>query len=339
MLSAALNIKDVKEALRKVPVRNLYDAVRSPRETTCALLRQLKVVRQINPTQYAMLKQQLPYFVCASFNPPFRRTENFAFTEYFIVDIDHISEKGLVVSDLRRTITTDTRTMMCFLSPGGDGLKVLFRLSERCFDAGLYKVFYKVFLDRFSRQYGLGQVVDSKTCDVTRACFLSADTEAYFNPDAEAVVMSDYVNPDANVLQAFDLKHEVEGKEKDAQKLQPVQPHTEPDANIMAQIKQTLNMPSRQQPAKAPGYVPEILNDIMDGLRKYIEDKGAVLAEVINIQYGKKLRFRVGMRKAEINLFYGKRGFSVVQSPRTGTDAEANALMADVVNCFLMEMM
>ena len=66
--------------------------------------------------------------------------------------------------------------------------------------------------------------------------------------------------------------------------------------------------------------------------------QGAVLAEVINIQYGKKLRFRVGMRKAEINLFYGKRGFSVVQSPRTGTDAEANALMADVVNCFLMEM-
>ena len=156
MLSAALNIKDVKEALRKVPVRNLYDAVRSPREATCALLRQLKVVRQINPTQYAMLKQQLPYFVCASFNPPFRRTENFAFTEYFIVDIDHISEKGLVVSDLRRTITTDTRTMMCFLSPGGDGLKVLFRLSERCFDAGLYKVFYKVFLDRFSHQYDLG---------------------------------------------------------------------------------------------------------------------------------------------------------------------------------------
>ena len=41
MLSAALNIKDVKEALRKVPVRNLYDAVRSPREATCALLRQL----------------------------------------------------------------------------------------------------------------------------------------------------------------------------------------------------------------------------------------------------------------------------------------------------------
>ena len=322
-----------------MPVRNLYDAVRNPRETTCALLRQLKVVRQMNPAQYAMLKQQLPYFVCASFNPPFRRTENFAFTEYFIVDIDHITEKGLVVSDLRRIISTDTRTMMCFMSPGGDGLKVLFRLSERCFDAGLYKLFYKVFLDRFSHQYGLSQVVDSKTCDVTRACFLSADTDAYFNPDAEVVVMSDYVSPEANVLQAFDLKHEVEVKEKDAQKMQPVQPHTEPDANIMAQIKQTLNMPGRQQPAKAPGYVPEILNDIMDGLRKYIEDKGVVLAEVINIQYGKKLRFRVGVRKAEINLFYGKRGFSVVQSPRTGTDAEANALMADVVNCFLMEMM
>ncbi|GEM_PF-4480513 len=38
-----------------------------------------------------------------------------------------------------------------------------------------------------------------------------------------------------------------------------------------------------------------------------------------------------------INIFYGKRGFSVVQSPKTGTDKDANELMVDVINSFLME--
>ena len=336
MLSVALNIKDVREELRRIPVRSLYDAIRNPRESTSALLRQLSVVRQMNPSQYAQLKQQLPYFVCAMFNPPFRRTENFAYTEYFIVDIDHISAKGLVLADLRQAMASDLRTVLCFLSPGRDGLKVLFRLSDRCHDSGLYKTFYKVFLTRFSHQYGLEQVVDTKTCDVTRACFLSADSEAYFNPSAELVVLTDYVNPEENVCLAFDLKHEAEKAER--KEATPAQPrHTEPDADVMAQIRATLNpKPSLQKP---PAYVPSVLNDIMDDLQRYVQDKGIVLSEVINIQYGKKIRCKIGLRQAEINLFYGKRGFSVVQSPRTGTDPEANDLMAEVVRCFLMEMM
>lgn len=37
------------------------------------------------------------------------------------------------------------------------------------------------------------------------------------------------------------------------------------------------------------------------------------------------------LKQAEINLFFGKKGFSVVQSPRTGTNAELNQLMADLI--------
>ncbi len=336
MLSVALNIKDVKEELRRIPVRSLYDAIRNPRESIRSLLRQLSVVRQMNPSQYALLKQQLPYFVCAMFSPSFRRTENFAYTEYFIVDIDHVSEKGLSMPELRKNITGDTRAMLCFLSPGGDGLKVMFRLSERCHDAGLYKTFYKLFLTRFSRQYGLEQVVDTKTCDVTRACFLSADAYAYFNPSAEPVVLTDYLNPEENVSMAFDLKREAEHAVR--KECAPAPPsRTEPDKDIMARIKATLN--PRPEPQRCPAYVPAILNDIIGDLQKYVEDKGVVISEIVNIQYGKKLRCKIGLRQAEINLFYGRRGFSVVQSPRTGTDAEANELMAQVIQSFLAEMM
>lgn len=82
-------------------------------------------------------------------------------------------------------------------------------------------------------------------------------------------------------------------------------------------------------------YVPQQLNEIMGSLKSYVEETGIQLYEIINIQYGKKLRFRMGMKLGEINLFYGKNGFSVVQSPRCGTSADFNELMFQLVNSFI----
>ena len=73
----------------------------------------------------------------------------------------------------------------------------------------------------------------------------------------------------------------------------------------------------------------------MDELKHYVEETGVQLYEVQDIQYGKKLRFRMGQKLAEVNLFYGKRGFSVVQTPRGGTSAELNELMVQLVNGFI----
>lgn len=337
MISAASNIRDINETLKKMPIRHLYDVIRNPKECTKSLLRQLRVVKQLNPSQYASLKRQLPYFVCAMFNPPYRKTENFAYTEYFIIDIDHVSEKGLILDDLFKTIAKDPRTSLCFRSPGGDGIKVIMKFSERCYDVGLYKMFYKVFLVKYSRQYGLEQVVDTRTCDVTRACFLSADEDAFFNPDAESVVISEYLNPDADISLAFDLKKEADKEICEIERRNTREHDPEPSKDALTKIRETLKMPTRQVLPKVEAYVPKELENIMEGLKKYVEGKDITLTSVASIQYGKKLKFIVAMRKAEINLFYGKRGFSVVQSPKTGTDKGANELMVDVINSFLME--
>ncbi len=168
MFSAGLNIRNGSEPLRKVTPEYIYNALKNPKPDFASRIRQLRVVRQLNETQYASLKQQLPYFVCASFDPPFRRTENFAYTDSFVIDIDHIGEKGLALEDLRFRIQADPRTMMCFRSPGEDGLKVVMNLKERCYDAGVHSVFYKRFVYDFSVQYGLQQVVDQKTSDYLR---------------------------------------------------------------------------------------------------------------------------------------------------------------------------
>ena len=73
---------------------------------------------------------------------------------------------------------------MAFCSPGADGLKLLFRLEEKCEDEALFSAFYKQFALTFSQKYQLEGVIDTQTSDVTRACFMSYDPEAWYRPEA-----------------------------------------------------------------------------------------------------------------------------------------------------------
>ena len=104
----------------------------------------------------------------------------------------------------------------------------------------------------------------------------------------------------------------------------------------MDSIKQLLNPRAKKE--RVPVFVPQELEEVMVALKPYVEEAGVTVAEILNIQYGKKIRFKMGMKQAEINLFFGKRGFSVVQSPRTGTNAELNQLMADLITGFINEL-
>lgn len=324
--------------LQKVTVKYLCDAIRHPKPAISTRLRQLRIVKELNAAQYATLKQQLPYFVCAMFNPAYRKTENFAYTEYFIIDIDHLSDKGIVLEDLRKRLSIDDRVYLCFASPSGDGLKVMMRLASRCYDASIYKIFYKTFVERFSSQYGLQQVVDTRTCDVTRACFISEDCNIYINPQCTAVRLEDIIDVEKDVGLALQLKHDVEKstKEQASQRTKDTSSKNIHD-DALELIRKTLNPNAKIKKQKVPAYVPAELEEIMDDLKLYVTDKGVAITDVININYGKKLRFKIGVKQAEINLFFGKHGFSVVQSPRTGTDPGANALMADVVESFIVE--
>lgn len=339
MILFGKNIISTNDPLVKVPVMNIYHALRNPKPETQAQIRQLRLVRALDYKRYSALKRQLPYIVCGIFNPPYRRSENFAYIEYFMLDIDKISEKELSVEALKQRIVQDDRVVLCFVSPGEDGLKVLFKLSERCYDKGLFSLFYKAFTQQFARQYQIEQVVDKQTCDVTRACFVSVDLDAFYRPDAVPVNIGRFVDAD-DPTALFDLKHHLEEEEKVTKK-QQVEEDTKElkadvDGDILANIKAILN-PKAAKKLEKPVYVPEQLNEIMDDLRKYIAQTGVEVSEVISISYGKKIRLKMRLRQAEVNLFYGKRGFSVVKSPRTGTDDEFNDLAVDLIRSFLIE--
>jgi len=337
MLLVGINIRSSADALKKVTVDYLYHSLRNPKPEISSKIRQLRIVSRLDAKQYSELKRTLPYVVCGMFNPPFRRTENFAYIEYFMVDIDHLSEKGLVLAEVRKHIEQDNRVVLSFLSPGEDGLKVLFRLKERCYDAGIYSLFYKAFVRQFSIEHQLEQVIDARTCDVCRACFISIDPDAYYALEAIAVDLHAYLDiSDTTSLLDMKSTFSKEEKEKIFQKKEEAK-MTDPDTETLIRIKELLRPKGKKLIEKVPVYVPERLNEVMIDLKTYIENTGAIVYEIVNIQYGKKLKMKTGLRQAEINLFYGKHGFSVVQSPRCGTSSELNKLMADLINVFLNE--
>lgn len=336
MISAGVNITSGTDPLRKVTVKYFYDSLRNPRPEILSSIRQLRIAREIDGKQYNLLKRRLPYLVCGMFNPPYRKTENFAYVEYFIIDIDHLSDKGFSITELRKSIEKDERVVLSFLSPSEDGLKVFFKLKERCYDSGLYSVFYKAFLLEFSKQYALQQVVDTRTSDVTRACFISVDPDAYYNPNATSVDMNAFINSD-NPFALFEQKRQQEKIMKaNASSSSSKEPNTsDPDKEVIERIKQLLNPKVKKE--RDIVFVPHELDEMMAILKPYVEQTGVGITEVINIQYGKKIRFKMGMKQAEVNLFFGKKGFSIVQSPRTGTNADLNKLMADLITGFIKE--
>ncbi|MCF0182602.1 MAG: virulence protein E [Muribaculaceae bacterium] len=330
MISIGTNIQDITDILSKLSIEDLSNSIKQPSQEVRSLIGQLRVINQVSPAQYRNLKRQLPYFVCAIFNPPHRKTENFAYTQHFIVDLDHLSQKGLAPQALRDNLSRDPLVTMCFVSPSRDGLKVMFTLSDRCYDPMLYKVFYKTFAEKWAAQHGLQQVVDMNTCDVTRACFMSHDENIYFNPHSTPVGINDYVDVD-NPLQALQSKKTGSGKSNGDGGTTGQKESHDPDKETMQAIRQTLNPNATLNHHKAPAHVPQVLTSIMPALTEHIENLGVKVTEVIDINYGKKMRFSIALRNAEVNVFYGKKGFSVVQSPRTGTDPELNQLMADVI--------
>lgn len=345
MLQFGKNIISACDALQKISVEDIYRATKNPKPETVNIIRRLRIIRNIDRKQYQVLKKQLPYLVCGIFNPHFRKTENFARISYFMLDIDNFSDKNLILSNLRKEVEADDRVVMCFTSPSEDGLKVLFKLSEPCYDAGLYSMFYKIFSMKFSIQHHLEQVIDNKTCDVARACFISMDPDAYYNPLATTVNIKSFLDID-NPTHLFDTKRELalsekEKKQSDVNEIvenaQEKEKPVDVGDDVISNIKSILNPNSKIKREKAAIYVPEQLNDIMSDLQKYISQTGTTITDIINIQYGKKMKFKVGMRLAEVNLFYGKKGFSVVKSPRTGTNDELNTMMADLIQTYLNE--
>jgi len=118
MISAGKTITSAADELVKMDEETLVSRLRNPKSEIASQIRQLRLIIQLDPRQYGSLKRTLPYIVCAHFNPPFRKIENFAYTDRFILDIDKlVSQAHRHQKPARNAIQRDPRVMMCFGLP------------------------------------------------------------------------------------------------------------------------------------------------------------------------------------------------------------------------------
>lgn len=338
MLYYGTNIAAPADPLQPVAVADFYTALRQPKPHIRQLINQLRIMLTIDKAGYRQQKKRLPYIVCAAFKPAIRRRENFVSAGYFMVDLDGIAahfEKAV----LWDALTADPQVVLLFSSPGGDGLKLLFRLAERCTDAGLFSLFYKLFVADFARRYSLQPVIDAKTSDVTRACFVSYDEAAYYNAEALAVNMAAYVNaqePDS--LWEAKAKSEAALEEVIAEQAErPADPQPAgPAPDVLAAIRQKLN-PGLRRPAPKEYYVPPEVDNYVQTVKDRLPHYNLQLLESSPIQYGRKLKIATSGAWAEINLFYGKRGYTFVKTTKTGSHAGLADLGVQVLEQLLYE--
>ena len=322
------NLTQYNDKLEKIEAEKLFEKIMNPKEEIKSLLKQLETISSIDPKKYRKLKTSLPYFTSGIFNPPFRKKENFAWIQYFILDIDHLRQKDLTPKTLKQKLANDPHLYYAFTSPSGDGLKIVFRLEEKCYDAQKFSMFYKLFSASFAKKYNIEQVIDHSTSDVTRACFFSYDPDATDNLFPKDVVLNDYINFNdyENVEQAkLDLK-EIEKNSTTEQETEKEQI----SQSVFDEIKASLNPKIKTKKEKII-FVPEQLNQIIDPIKSKMQEYKINLKDAQDIHYGKKIVFEVEQNWAEINVFYGKKGYTIVKTPKKGSNPELTEITHNIL--------
>lgn len=340
MLNLGKNLTSSQDILQNVKIDSVYKATINESGEVATLIRRLQSIRMIDENQYRKMKTRLPYLVCAQFHPNIRRKENFLYTEYFILDLDHLLAYQIDIDTIRNKLKEDNRVLFMYTSPSGDGLKVFFKLKERISDSSYYSIFYKAFANKFAAQYGLMGIVDLKTHDVSRCCFVSFDKKAYLNLGAEPVDAATYMFTDdieRKKEQQLELK-DIEKEIKEEHKELGIKPDTKDiplSDEILNQIRQKVGVRTKRKVQKKNYVQPAELDKIIPELTRELKDIDVSLVEAKAISYGRQIRVKAGQYWAEINVFYGKNGVNIVKTTKTGSHLELCNLVSEfLINKF-----
>jgi hypothetical protein len=297
-----------QDILEPATLHEIFKQISQPDQALIELAGRLMQVKSIDENAFQAQKVKLPYFIGARFEDNLRNTENFREINWLIVDIDKCFNSLDKELELKEMLQKDQRVALMFTSPSNEGLKLVFRLNEPMTDSALFVNFYKAFTAELARHYKLEKYIDFKTSDVTRICFLNADAGAYINEDAQNISWRTYLSKYDLLNQAKPTANEQENPEEENK--------NNLNEDIYAEILKKLNPKTPKKPKII--FVPEVLNSITQPITKYAEKMGLQVTEIRDIHYGKKITFKRENDFAEINVFYGKNGFTVVISPKRG---------------------
>lgn len=285
---------------------HLLSAGDSPLVTEVARLRKLA---QLDKKAYATAKLGLPYLIGATFGGNIRNTDNFEAIHYLVLDFDQCLQSPVQSQHLRQRIALRSEVWLMFVSPNGSGLKVWFRLQEPCTDPLVFKEFYRAFSSKFAEDIDLLGTLDTRTCDVTRVCFLSHDSATYYAPKATPL---NWQHWQAKQDEFGDLNLDQEIIEL------PTKPPL--NAAVYQQMLQKVNPKAPARPRDEP-HVPALVESVQAKLVTLLEAQGIGIEQLVRLPYGLKFCCMRQLKRAEVSVFYGKRGFSVVKTPKSGTDS------------------
>jgi len=162
--------------LRTVSLYNVFNEIRTSDEIS-KLTEKLRAI-QDEKEQQEFKKNNLPYFIIATFKDSHRKKEKLISSSCFVFDYDHLDENLEV---MKAKLKDDPSVFAFFVSPRGNGLKVIYKLKNAIVDHDIFSAVYKHYAKKFNIDLG---VEPDKTSDASRACFLSYDPDLYVNVDA-----------------------------------------------------------------------------------------------------------------------------------------------------------
>lgn len=279
----------------------------------------LKRAKAIDTKAYRKLKTNLPYFVTSKFDGNIRKTDRFEYTQYWIIDLDECLLTPSGGQKLKEKIKQDPMTMMMFVSPGGEGLKVVFQLDTPCTSAQEHSLAYKSFATGYAEYLELEGIVDLKTSDVARACFLSYDPDVYYYPFPQCLEWRKYLPTNSVETAVTEVK------------ATPVVDNT-----VISNIQQIINPQRVAKRNDRQVFQPAQLKEIEVDLLNIVSQQGIKVENIVPLNYGIKLIVSKNYQRGEVNIFYGKKGFLVVTSPKSGTSPELNQILYETVTNLLM---
>lgn len=108
-----------------------------------------------------------------------------SYSGLIILDFDKLGDK---LDEVRTAIVADSHTHACFISPSGDGLKVIVRVATT---QEQHADIFNVVADYYSALTDVA--IDTSGRDITRLCFMSYDPDLYSNEQSEAFTLSTQV--------------------------------------------------------------------------------------------------------------------------------------------------
>lgn len=302
-----------QESMTASTIAEIAEKVRSGSDKLNNVTAQLRAVLSIDRAAYTRLKTRLPYFCGSSFANGIRRQDQFTESHYMILDIDELPTEEM--ERLRKSFRSAPQVMLAYQSPGGRGIKVVLTFDAPITDLFTYRALYPAIARDFGIRYNCLKYIDVHQFDPTRISFLCHDADVCFNPDALPI--------DVNAFLAGDQVNSEEGK--------VAKVLTDKD-RVSDEVFKEMAEVLRKKIGKSANnyYVPQTVVELIDRLEPVINETRLSVAERRSIHYGIKLRVRhADGAEGEINVYHGKRGYSIIPSPRGGTSHALNSLLVE----------